>query len=55
MLTKTIAIFTLLAALVIAAGLAAEKAPAATPDEQIECEYVVTPQGSTLIKGGDSC
>lgn len=55
MMTKTIAILTIFAALVVAVGVSAEKAPAATQEETVDCEYVVTPKGATLVKGGDNC
>jgi hypothetical protein len=55
MKTKTIALFTLAAALLIAASTFALSENPAAGEQEIECELVITPKGSTVVKGGDVC
>jgi hypothetical protein len=55
MMTKTFALLTIAAALFAASVTGDAPANTNTQEEQIDCEYVITPQGSTLIKGGDQC
>ena len=67
MMTKTIAILTLIAGLGLAARAVTVDAPKKTPVviveelgwypvvEDVDCEYVVLPDSSTLIQGGESC
>lgn len=67
MMTKTIALLTLIAGLGFAAHAVTVDAPKShgvvtveelgwyPQEDVVDCEYVVAPRGATLINGGDSC
>ena len=66
MMTKTITLLTILAAMLVARVVSIElvKHPVITitdeisypaTDENVDCEYVVTPSDMKLIRGGADC
>lgn len=57
MKTKKLALLTLAALLIAgaASAFALTKKPVAETETTIDCELVITPKGTTVVKGGDFC